>query len=198
MGSKAIVLLSGGIDSGVLLWWARSRGWKTVVLSFTFPGRRKMELLACRRLAALSGSKENFEVDLSFIDPPKASRGCYIPKRNLMYYGVAASLADKIQADFILGGHIRHDGAVFKDARLPFLRKIEALANVDGRKARFLFPFIGFDKKDIIKLGMKLKFPFTKAWSCSLDRRAPCWKCNSCKERLAGFEEAGLKDPLHV
>ena len=80
-----------------------------------------------------------------------------------MYYGIASSLAEKIGAAQILGGHIHHDGAVFKDARAGYLRKIESLANVDGKKVRFVFPFIGFAKKDIIKLGAKLKFPFRAA-----------------------------------
>ena len=128
------------------------------------------------------------------VEPPKAEAGCYIPKRNLMFYGLAASLADKIGANYILGGHIRRDGDVFKDARLSYLRKVERLANVQGKPVRFLFPFIALAKKDIIKLGAQLNFPFAAAWSCSRDGSKPCWRCHSCKERMTGFAEAGFKN----
>ena len=195
---KALILLSGGIDSGVLLWWAKSRGWKAATLGLKFPGRRKMELAASRKLARMSLCKENFEVEIPFIDPPKASLGCYIPKRNLMYYGLAASLAEKIRAEIVLGGHIRHDGMVFRDARPNYLKAIERLANAESKikKIRFLFPFIRMEKKDIIRLGKKLRVPFHLTWSCSRDGKKHCWKCNSCKERLGGFRDAGVPDPL--
>lgn len=198
---KCLVLLSGGIDSAVTLWWGWKKGWKLATLSFTFPGRRRKELLATRRLRRLAGARENFEVPLSFIDPPRPDRACYIPQRNLMYYGIAASLADKIGADVILGGHIRHDGKVFQDAEKKYLSRIEGLARNNsngGRKVRMIFPFIEFDKKDIIQAGSSLKIPFGATWSCSRDGIVHCWNCNSCRERMSGFDAAGVRDPLYA
>src|SRR3989338_8790490 len=110
---KALLLLSGGLDSGILLWQLKGEGYKIATLTVLFPGRRKMEIRAARKLARLAGAKENHEVFLPFVPPPKADKGCYIPKRNLMYYGMAASLAETIGANQIFGGHIRHDGKVF-------------------------------------------------------------------------------------
>ncbi len=191
--NKALVLLSGGLDSGVLLWKLKSEGYVLSTLTVLFPGRRKNEIHAARDLARLAGSKENYEVTIPFIPSPKAEEGCYIPKRNLMYYGMAASLADIIGAQKIFGGHIRHDGAVFKDARKDYLMKISRLAGVP-----FAFPFIGMEKKDIIKTGSRLKVPFDRCWSCSRDGRKHCWNCNSCRERESGFREAKVKDPLYV
>lgn len=190
---KGLVLLSGGIDSAVLLWWVKREQWDSATLTFHFPGRRKNEIRAVQNLRKLSGCKQNFDLSLPFVDPPKANQSCYIPQRNLMYYGIAASLAEKIQADFILGGHIRHDGQVFRDATPSYFKRLESLIQ---SRVRLLFPFITFNKKDMMLLGSKLKVPFEKTWSCSNDGRRHCWECNSCRERLQGFEDAGLKDPL--
>ncbi len=191
--NKALILLSGGVDSGVLLFKLKSEGFILSTLTVLFPGRRKNEIRAARKLAKLAGSKENFEVMIPFIPSPKAEEGCYIPKRNLMYYGLAASLAETIHAGKIFGGHIRHDGAVFKDARKDYLMKISRLAGIP-----FAFPFIRMEKKDIIKIGSRLKVPFESCWSCSRDGKAHCWNCNSCRERETGFREAKVKDPSHV
>jgi 7-cyano-7-deazaguanine synthase len=196
MKKKALVLLSGGIDSAVLLWWVKNKQWDCATLSFYFPGRRKGEIKAVQNLRKSAHCKENFDVSLPFVDPPKADQSCYIPQRNLMYYGTAASLADKIQADFILGGHIQHDGKVFRDATPAYFKQLERLIQFTHKRIRLLFPFLTFHKKDVLLLGWKLKMPFEKTWSCARDGSMHCWDCNSCKERLQGFEDTGLNDPL--
>ncbi|OGR95034.1 MAG: hypothetical protein A2902_04375 [Elusimicrobia bacterium RIFCSPLOWO2_01_FULL_64_13] len=196
---KAIVLLSGGLDSAVCLWWAERKGFRLATLTFTFPGRRARELAATRRLRRLAGSKENYEVHLPFVPPPKAEEACHIPARNLMYYGVAASLAGAVGAGTVVGGHILHDGAVFRDARPEYLAAVEGLARKEsraGRAVRFVFPFIRADKKNVILAGHRLKTPFAATWSCSRNGMKHCWKCGSCRERISGFAMAGLEDPL--
>lgn len=190
---KALLLLSGGLDSGILLWRLKSEGYELATLTVLFPGRRKMEIRAARKLASLAGVKENHEVFIPFIPVPKAEEGCYIPKRNLMYYGMAASLAETIGAKKIFGGHIRHDGEVFEDAQKSYLMKISRLAGIP-----FFFPFINLRKKDIIKIGSNLGIPLEHCWSCSRDGKKHCWACKSCQERERGFREAGVKDPLGV
>ncbi|OGR56748.1 MAG: hypothetical protein A3I11_03560 [Elusimicrobia bacterium RIFCSPLOWO2_02_FULL_39_32] len=198
---KALVVLSGGIDSSVVLWWARSRGWNLATLSFYFKGRRKKEIEATQKLRKLIGCKENFDLNLSFLDSPKSEESCYIPKRNLMYYGIAASLAEKIQAKCILGGHCKHDGKVFFDARENYFQSLNHLIQSGSKNKRgpsLLFPLIRSSKDEIIKLGEKLKVPFQVTWSCSLDGAAHCWNCKSCKEREDGFKLAGVKDPLYA
>jgi len=188
---KVLLLFSGGLDSGVLLWRLKSEGATVSTLSLFFPGRRKMEIHSAKKLAALAGLKDNHKVFLPFVPPPKAEKGCYIPKRNLMVYGIAASLAETIGAKKIFGGHIRHDGEVFEDAKKSYLMKISALAGIP-----FAFPFIGLGKKDIIKIGFQIGVPFEHCWSCSRDGKKHCWDCKSCQEREMGFREAGIEDPL--
>lgn len=198
--TKSLILLSGGIDSAVLLWWARRQGYRIATLSVLFPGRRQSELNSVSRLRRLSRSRQDFDVFLPFIDPPLAQKSCFIPQRNLMYYGMAASLAEKIGAGLILGGHIRHDGAVFKDATPAFFARLQTLVQSPrngGPKIRFKFPFMEMDKRDIITLGSELKVPFAATWSCSRDLTRPCGRCGSCRERSAGFSAAKIKDPLN-
>jgi len=198
MVKKALILFSGGIDSSVLLWWAKAKKWNCSTLSFLFSGRRKNEIKAASELRKKAGCKHHLDIMLSFLEPPKASRSCYIPQRNLMYYGMAASFAEKIEADFILGGHIGHDGKVFTDATKKYFNQIEKLiqSSSKNKKLKLVFPFIDWDKKDIMHLGLKLKLPFNLTWSCSNNGNVHCWKCNSCKERLQGFTDAGISDPL--
>ncbi len=196
---KSLILISGGVDSAVLLGWAKRQGYRLATLSILFPGRRRGELRAVSRLRKLAGSRENFDVHLPFIDPPQADQSCFIPQRNLMYYGMAASLAEKIGAGLILGGHIRHDGVVFKDAAPGYFARMQKLIlPVRGRGPRITlrFPFINMDKRDIIVLGARLKVPFRATWSCSRDVSYPCGRCGSCRERQSGFAAAGIKDPL--
>lgn len=198
---KCLILLSGGVDSAVVLWWAKKRGWEVATLSFFFPGRKKGEIKALWKLRKLAGCKENYEVHLPFLDAPKSMNLNYIPKRNLMFYGIAASLAEKVRSDFILGGHYQRDGEIFPDARKSYLRQLERLVQVGGKtnfRIRMIFPFIDSSKSELIKTGATLQVPFQSTWSCSLDGARHCWKCSSCEERRAGFRDAKVKDPLNT
>ncbi len=197
---KALVLLSGGIDSAAGLWWSKNQDWKLATLSFLFPGRRAQELRSARKLRALVSCTENYEVDLPFIRSPRSDMACHIPRRNLMFYGIAACIAEKAGADFIVGGHIKHDGKVFSDARRKYLGEINRLVRAEHKfhqKVELVFPFINSDKSEVISTGYKLGVPLEKTWSCSRDLRKHCWKCNSCLERITGFRDAGVADPLY-
>ncbi|MBI2916146.1 MAG: 7-cyano-7-deazaguanine synthase [Elusimicrobia bacterium] len=196
---RALVLLSGGIDSAVALWWAKSQRWNVSTLTFLFPGRRKKEIWAAKNLERLSGCDKNERLFLPFVDPPDSRKSCYIPQRNLMYYGIAASLAEKMSAQFILGGHIGHDARVFPDATPRYFKVLNRLIRWNknhDRDPQLLFPLIRLSKKKIIQMGEKLKVPFQYTWSCSRDVPKPCWECSSCRERRSGFMEAGIHDPL--
>ncbi len=193
------MLLSGGLDSAVVLWWAKERGWPLATLHFVFPGRRKREMEAAHRLESLAQVTESYKVDLPFVQPPAAQQACYIPSRNLMFYGVAASLAQTIGARYILGGHYSHDAEVFPDARPNYFDSIERLIQT-GQKSthpvRFIFPFLKSSKEDIIRTSVELKVPVTETWSCSHDGKWQCGECNSCRERREGYVRAGIPDPF--
>lgn len=146
-----------------------------------------------------AGSRENFDVPLVFLDRPRPDRSGYIPHRNLMYYSIAAAIADKIGADFVLGGHIGLDRRLFGDATADFLGRIQKMIRrgAKGRAPRLLFPFIRKDKRAVVATGAKCGVPFELTWSCSYDGKGHCWKCYSCRERMDGFRAAGLEDPLY-
>lgn len=206
---KVLVLLSGGLDSAVALWWAKKKNWRIATLTFSFPGRRKMENSSCKKLILASGCRENYKFFLPFVSAPQVSQSCYIPKRNLIFYSIASSLAEKIKADFVVGAHHALDGKVFPDAREKYLKQLNALVAVNpvesrlgrGGKATFhrvklLFPFIRMTKEAVLKMGEQFHLPFEYTWSCSRNGKKHCWKCNSCKERWEGFYKAGVVDPL--
>ena len=192
--TKALVLFSGGIDSSVVLWWARAQGWDCSTLSFKFPSRRKQEMAAEKKLAALAKVSRRYALTLPFVEDIRPERACRIAQRNLMYYGIAASLAEQIGASIICGGHIAHDQKIFKDARIPFFKQLEKLVNRSSiNPIKFVFPLIKMRKKAVILLGKKLQVPFEYTWSCSHQQRRPCGACKSCKEKETGFREAGIK-----
>ena len=196
---KALVLLSGGIDSVVSLWWAKKKGWDISTLNFFFPGQRKKEIWASQKSSSYAKTKENIKIELPFIESPRAEKACFIPQRNLIFYGIAASIAEQKKMNFILGGHIEHDAKVFPDAKNSFFNQMNRLIKIGAKKSispRLIFPLIGMSKKEVIELGDSLDVPFEHTWSCSHDIKKHCWKCKSCLERLNGFREAKIKDPL--
>lgn len=197
---KALVLLSGGLDSAVALWWAKKKKWELATLTFSFPGRRRMEKFSCKKLISSIGCRENYKFFLPFIDAPQASQSCYIPKRNLIFYSIAAAIAEKIKADTVVGAHHSLDGKVFPDATKKYLNQLNRLSQVrknSSHAVKLLFPFIHFNKDEVLKLGNALRIPFEYTWSCSKNGKKHCWRCNSCKERREGFLNAGVIDPLY-
>lgn len=193
---KCVVLLSGGIDSAVTLWWARAQGWRPATLSFLFPRRKKRELECVRKLRrALPGRGEDYDVPLAFLEPPDQSKNGFIPQRNLMYYSIAAAIAQQAGATRILGGHIRPDHSLFPDATPAYFRALQKLVGNGGSRVRLVFPLHRLEKPAIIRLGARLGVPFAATWSCSYDRARPCGRCYSCRERSDGFARAGLADP---
>ena len=196
---KGLVLLSGGIDSTVTLWWVLKKGWQLSTLTFLYPGRKKRELWAMDKLCSKIKNKENFKVTLPFIDFPRPEQEGYIPQKNLIYYGVAASLAEKIGAHFVLGGHHKRDGQLFPDAEKKYLLELNRLIGSGTRSYRAVelkFPFLKYSKEKIIQLGAQYGVPYEYTWSCSHDKAKHCWECISCLERKNGFQKARILDPL--
>lgn len=198
---KGLVLLSGGIDSAVTSGWVLNQGWKLSTLTFLYPGRKKRELGAIRKLCSVLKSRENYEINLPFIRFPNPKEEGYIPQKNLIYYGAAASVAERIGAQFILGGHHKKDGQLFPDAEKKYLLSLNHLIQMGSRSnhaVELKFPFLKLSKDKIIHLGVQYGIPFQYTWSCSHDHSKHCWQCVSCLERKDGFENAKIKDPLYL
>lgn len=192
---RALVLLSGGLDSAVALWWARREGHDVAALAFSYPGRPKAEARAARDLAARAGVRLD-EVPLPFVVEPDggrfsgAPRG-YIPGRNALFYAAAAHRAEVGGFDLIVGGHNADDARRFPDASPAYFARLgvllgEGLWLPRGALApRLVMPLSTLPKREVVALGRELGVPLALSWSCYEDGEAPCGTCPSCTERSA-------------
>ncbi|MFQ6012147.1 MAG: 7-cyano-7-deazaguanine synthase [Thermoplasmata archaeon] len=212
---RALVLLSGGLDSAVSLYWALKKGWSVYPLTYHYYARPKREKDATARLVAQSGCPEDIlEVELPFLkeveDMPedglqnpslRKAPGSYIPARNLIFYAMAAHYGEILEARWLVGGHNGADGGTFPDARPAFFAGLNQLLDVGLLTAstsplRVVNPLEGRSKVDVLRLGQELGVPFEVTWSCHYDRAAPCGVCSSCRERETAFRRLGVEDPL--
>lgn len=193
---QALVLLSGGVDSAVALWWARRRFRTVRALTFTFAYRSRPEKRAARRLARAAGVALE-EIRLPFLrENPRApgrSPG-YLPARNLLFYSVALSRAEALGARAVVGGHNGADPARFPDAGESFFLELERLAaSVGYAKVRILTPLSRLDKAGVVRMGVALGTPLHLAWSCYGRGPRPCGRCPACREREEAFRKCGLE-----
>lgn len=201
MTDRALVVFSGGMDSAAALWWAKRKGWELWTLGFLFPARPKGEIAAARRLAARAGVARQIDVPLDFlveIEGPGYPAG-YLPKRNLVYYAIAASVAERAGARWIVGGHLRTDFQGYPDASEDYFRRLQDLldrARVRGRTppCGIVLPLIEYTKMELILVGREWGVPFAETWSCFADGPAPCGRCFSCVDRRRSWEAVGIAD----
>ncbi len=218
---KAICLLSGGLDSTVSLYVARSGGYSPIALSIEYGQRHFREISAARALtqglrilhyvAALSMPWKGSALLDPMIKLPKdrdekTMSGeipvTYVPGRNSVFLSMAMSCAETEKADAIFIGANAMDYSGYPDCRPEYLEAFgEAMvlgtqAGVEGWKVEIKAPLIKLTKKEIVLLGQKLGVPFETTWSCYAGGDKPCGACDSCILRAKGFREAGILDPL--
>lgn len=217
---KAIVLLSGGLDSATALYWAIDKGYKADCLIFDYGQRHKKEIAQAVKIAKSAGC--NYEIiKLPFswggsrLLGKKArllKRGIknigkgipptYVPARNTVFLSVAASMAEATGADAIFIGANAVDYSGYPDCRPGYFKAFKALLKegtkrgVCGKRIKIITPLIGKTKAGIIKIGSRLEVPYHLTWSCYAGGKAACMECDSCRLRKKGFDEAGIKDPL--
>jgi 7-cyano-7-deazaguanine synthase len=219
---QAVVLLSGGLDSTTVLALARSQGFTCNCLSFQYGQRQAIELerarLICRQqdvrrhlilrvdLDAIGGSALTTELpvpkDRSSIEMEGAIPVTYVPGRNILFLAHAISWAEVLGASDIFLGINAVDYSGYPDCRPEFLAAFTQMANlgtkagVTGRPFHFHAPLMHMSKKEIILTGIRLGVEYSQTHSC-YDPVADlaCGRCDACKLRLQGFEEAGLEDP---
>lgn len=218
---RAVVLLSGGLDSATCLYWAKARGYGVTALSVDYGQRHVRELSCARYLAraarvkiheirvALPWLKVSSLVDagkrLPSIAPARIGRGgipsTYVPARNTVLLALAASLAEARGARCVVIGANSLDTSGYPDCRPRFQRVFERAlrlgtrAGVEGGAIRIAAPLLYMDKAAIVSLARKLEVPLRMTWSCYRGGRRPCGACDSCKLRARGFAQAGLEDP---
>jgi len=222
---RAVVLLSGGVDSSTVMALASTEDYKIHALSFRYGQRHEREIEAAKRVAAFFDVRNHLIIDFNLraiggsaltdqIDVPKGrepeeiSRSIpvtYVPARNTIFLSFALSLAEKIEAEDIFFGANQLDYSGYPDCRGEYIRAFEEMANlatkagVEGRlKVKIHTPLIQMTKAEIVRKGMELGLDFSLTWSCydpTADGLA-CGLCDSCQLRLKGFREAGFDDPI--
>ncbi len=214
---RAIVLLSGGLDSATILYYAKSKKFKPYCLIFAYGQRHQKEIDQAKKIA----QKAKCDYRLVKIDLPRGSSlldknrhlpqrlvihpeeipSTYVPARNIIFLSFAASYAETIGARAIFIGANAVDYSGYPDCRPEFYAAYQKAlarglkAGVEGRPVKIVTPLIRKSKAQIIKLGLKMKVPYELTWSCYKGGRVPCGKCESCFLRQKGFDAIGVKDP---
>lgn len=203
---KAIVLLSGGMDSAVSLYLARKRGYKPYCLIFDYGQRHKKELDSAKRIARKTNSKyfvlkirlpwkSSALLDKRLKVPENRSlKGVpvtYVPARNTIFISFALSFAESLGAGRIFIGANAIDFSGYPDCRPIYFKKFNELAGkaVKRKGIRIEVPLLHKTKKDIVKIGKTLGVPFHLTWSCYKGGKKPCGKCDACRLRQKGFYE---------
>lgn len=216
---RAVVLLSGGLDSVTALAMAREQGFECYTLSFNYGQRHHAELNASKILSRQNGAIDHkvIDIDLSAIGgsaltdsniavPELYEAGIpvtYVPARNTVFLSIALGWAEVLSAHTIFVGVNAVDYSGYPDCRPEFVSAFEQLANlatkagVEGQTLTVKAPLMTMTKADIIQQGLRLGIDYSQTVSCyqaDLDGKA-CGKCDSCRFRRQGFEQAGVIDP---
>lgn len=215
---KAVVLLSGGMDSATVLAIAREQGYETYALSFRYGQRHSAELEAAARLAEELGAAEHkvIDLDLSSIGgsaltdpaiavPDSPGEGIpvtYVPARNTVFLSIALGWAEVLGSQAIFIGVNAVDYSGYPDCRPEFIRAYETMANlatragVEGLRLNIHTPLIDLSKADIIRRGQALGLDYRLTVSCynADEQGRACGVCDACRLRRKGFEDAGLAD----
>jgi 7-cyano-7-deazaguanine synthase len=216
---RAIVLLSGGLDSTTVLAIARAQGFECCTLAVSYGQRHAVELAAARRSSALLGAVEHRQMNVDLADiggsaltdsriavPEAPTSGIpvtYVPARNTLFLSLALGWAEVAGAGDIFVGVNAVDYSGYPDCRPEFIAAFEHLAGlatragVEGRRCRIRAPLISMSKADIIRAGIALGVDYAATVSCyqANARGEACGRCDSCRLRRAGFAAAGVADP---
>ena len=223
MTKRAVILLSGGLDSTTALAIAKERGFECYTMSFNYGQRTVAELKAAKKVSAQFGAKKHIEVNLDMseiggsaltdhsIDVPTGEAIAseesipvtYVPARNTVFLSIALGWAEVLKADHIFVGVNAVDYSGYPDCRPEFIQAFEDMANlatkagVEGGKVHIDAPLIDMTKAQIITKGIELGVDYAVTVSCydADNEGKACGECDSCMLRRQGFEAQGFKDP---
>ncbi|MFA4966960.1 MAG: 7-cyano-7-deazaguanine synthase QueC [Candidatus Margulisiibacteriota bacterium] len=210
MSKKAVVLLSGGLDSTTTLYYAKKKGYKCFALIFDYGQRHKRELRSAVAVAkrakvpyqilkinlpwkgsALLDKSIKVPISRSIKEMSKKIPPTYVPARNTIFLSFALSYAEAIGAKAIFIGANAIDFSGYPDCRPSFYRAYQKVIEegTKAKKIRIITPLIKMTKEQIIRLGLKLGAPLDLTWSCYKGGSKPCGVCDSCLLREKGFAE---------
>jgi 7-cyano-7-deazaguanine synthase len=215
---KAIILLSGGLDSTTLLYFAKHKGFKAHCLIFDYGQRHRKEIVQAKKIARHAGCPYRLMKiawpwqGSSLLDKnarlprrkdinARTIPSTYVPARNIIFLSFAVSFAEAAGATAVFIGANAIDYSGYPDCRPEFLKAYQKMVakgsktGVEGKAVRIYAPLVHKTKAQIIRMGIKLKVPYHLTWSCYQGGRRPCGTCDSCLLRKKGFEAITLEDP---
>ncbi|MCX8053722.1 MAG: 7-cyano-7-deazaguanine synthase QueC [Armatimonadetes bacterium] len=219
---KAVVLLSGGLDSSTTAAIAKAEGFEIYALTFDYGQRHAREIESAMAVAESLGVQRHLVLRLDLraigssaltddievpLDRTEDEIGSgipvtYVPARNAIFLSIALAYAESIGAEHIFIGVSQVDYSGYPDCRPGFIEAFERMANlatkagVEGANFRIHTPLANLSKAEIIRQGIKLGLDYSLTWSCYKGGKKACGRCDSCKLRLAAFAQAGFSDPL--
>ena len=221
---RAVVLLSGGLDSATAAAIAKSQGYELYAISFDYGQRHAKELECARKVGESLGIirhevvqfdlrkwggsalTADLEVPLDRDEAEMSSEipATYVPARNTIFLSFALAYAEVVGADTIVIGVNQLDYSGYPDCRGEYLTAFERMANLatkavteEGRRVKIYAPLLNFTKAEIIKRGTELGVDYSLTWSCYQGLDKPCGRCDSCILRAEGFRRAGIADPVN-
>ena len=216
--NKAVVLLSGGLDSATTAAIAIAEGYQAISLSFRYGQRHQRELDAATKIAKILGIKEHYVVDVNLSQwggssltdksmtipqqgiQPEIIPSTYVPGRNTVFIAIALSLAEAKNAQAIYLGINAVDYSGYPDCRPEYLQAYQQLANlsskvgIEGNSLQLVAPLVNDSKADIVRRALKLNVPIADTWSCYQGGETPCGLCDSCRIRDRALIEAGYPE----
>ncbi|MGL5793889.1 MAG: 7-cyano-7-deazaguanine synthase QueC [Waterburya sp.] len=216
--NKAVVLLSGGLDSATTTAIALAEGYEVIALSFRYGQRHYKELEAAKKIAQALNIKEHFIIDVNLSQwggssltdesmsipqdgvQPNIIPSTYVPGRNTVFIAIALSLAEAKNAQAIYLGINAVDYSGYPDCRPEYLQVYQQLANlssktgIEGNAPQLVAPLVHDSKADIVRRALELKVPIADTWSCYQGGETPCGLCDSCRIRDKALIEVGQAD----
>ncbi|WP_293329707.1 7-cyano-7-deazaguanine synthase QueC [Microcoleus sp. CAWBG58] len=220
---KAVILLSGGLDSSTVLYQAKADGCECYAISFDYKQRHRRELESARAIAlsaqvkmhqvvnfdltqwggsALTDDRIELPKDRNLAEMSQNIPVTYVPARNTIFLSFALAYAETLGAQRIYIGVNALDYSGYPDCRLDYIQAMQEVFRLgtkqgrEGEAIKIVTPLIELKKTAIIELGNKLGVPWEQTWSCYSGGESACGVCDSCRLRLAAFDELGLKDPV--
>jgi len=218
--SRAVVLLSGGLDSTTTLAIAKSKGFECYALSFDYGQKQKSELISATEIAKQFDTVEHRIMHISLsdfggsaltdenIEVPNFKESdeipiTYVPARNTIFLSFAMAWAEVLDCQSIFIGVNALDYSGYPDCRQAYIDAFETMANlatkqgVEGQKLSIITPLIDLNKADIIKIGLSLGVDYSTTTTCyqANDKGEACGVCDACEYRKIGFKSAGISDP---
>jgi 7-cyano-7-deazaguanine synthase len=214
-GRKAIVIMSGGMDSTTALYWAKQQGFEVETLTVDYGQQHRKEIVQAGIISGMA-HVPNILIDATGINRVmkgsaltgggKVPHGHYaesnmkatvVPNRNMILLSLATARAVQTGADTIIYGPHAGDHDIYPDCRKEFVDAMaEAMALCDYKPIALVTPFVKMTKADIVGLGVRLGVPYGETWTCYEGGRIHCGRCGTCVERREAFETAGIEDPV--